>query len=151
MRGPRPRSASSAGPGPSSPPTASPGSCGSLPTTGRATAPGPSPQPLPPWPHATRGSAPTPTSQRQGRAIQPHLGRGVSLRTPLFLKAAAPRYRRGVEPPRQLPSTPHCLPQPASCHPRPSTRHQHHDLIHLGEGQPLPRWSLGVLQRLGRC
>lgn len=92
-----------------------------------------------------------PTSQRQGRAIQPHPGRGVPLRTPLLLTAAAPRCRRGVEPPRQRPSTPHHLRQPGSCHLRPSTRYQRHDLIHLGEGQPLPRWSLGVLQRLGRC
>ena len=45
---------------PSSPPTASPGSCGSLLTTGRTTAPGPSPRPSPPWPHATRGPVPTP-------------------------------------------------------------------------------------------
>ena len=65
----------------------------------------------------------------------------------LLLRAAAPRCRRGVKPPLQRPSTPHHLRQPASCHPRPSTRHQRHDLIHLGEGQPLPRWSLGVLQR----
>ena len=59
-RRPPPRSASSAVPGPSSPPTASPGSCGSSLTTERTTGPGPSPQPLPPWPHATRGSAPIP-------------------------------------------------------------------------------------------
>ena len=88
-----------------------------------------------------------PTSQRQGRALQPHHGRGVPLRAFLLLRAAAPRCRRGVKPPLQRPSTPHHLRQPASCHPRPSTRHQRHDLIHLGEGQPLPRWSLGVLQR----
>ena len=60
VRRPPPRSASSAVPGPSSPPTASPGSCGSLPTTERTTGPGPSPRPSPPWPHATRGSVPTP-------------------------------------------------------------------------------------------
>ena len=88
-----------------------------------------------------------PTAQWQGRALQPHPGRGVPLRAFLLLRAAAPRCRRGVKPPLQRPSTPHHLRQPASCHPRPSTRHQRHDLIHLGEGQPLPRWSLGVLQR----
>ena len=75
-----------------------------------------------------------PTAQRQGRALQPHPGRGVPLRAPLLLTAAAPRRRRGVEPPLQLPSTPHHLPQPASRHPHPSTRHQHHDLIQLDTG-----------------
>lgn len=60
MRRPPPRLASSAVPGPSSQPTASPGSCGSLPKTGRTTAPGPSPRQSPPWLHATRGSVPTP-------------------------------------------------------------------------------------------
>lgn len=74
---------------------------------------------------------PHPTSQRQGRALQPHPGRGAPLRAQLLLKAAAPRRRRGVEPPLQLPSTPHRLPQPATRHPRPNTRHQRHDLIHL--------------------
>ena len=45
---------------PSSPPTASPGSCGSSPTTGRTTAPRASSRTSRPWPHAIRGSAPTP-------------------------------------------------------------------------------------------
>ena len=57
---------------------------------------------------------PHPTAQRQGRALQPHPGRGAPLRPHLLLKAAAPRRRRGVEPPLQLPSTPHRLPQPAT-------------------------------------
>ena len=71
-----------------------------------------------------------PTPQRQGRAPQPHPGRGVPLRPHLQLRAAAPRRHRRLEPPLQLPSTSHRLPQPATRHPRPSTRHQRHDLIH---------------------
>ena len=39
---------------------ASPGSCGSSPTTGRTTAPRASSRTSRPWPHAIRGSAPTP-------------------------------------------------------------------------------------------
>ena len=38
----------------------SPGSCGSSPTTGRTTAPRASSRTSRPWPHAIRGSAPTP-------------------------------------------------------------------------------------------
>ena len=53
-----------------------------------------------------------------------------------FLRAAAPRPRRGVEPPLQLPPTPHCLRQPASCHAR-RTRRQRHDLIRLEEARTL--------------
>ena len=117
----------------SRPPTASPGSCGSLLTTGRTTAPGPSP----PWPHATRGSVPTPhgTTARSS-ATTASWQRSASTRVP----NSSQQQRRdaiAVWTPLQLPSTPHRLPQPAARHPRPSTRHQRHDLIHLGEA-PTP-------------
>ena len=90
VRRPPPRSASSAARGPSSPPTASPGSCGSLPTTGRTTAPNLHRD------HHLPGLTPPedpplhPTPQRQGRALQPHPGKGVPLRASLLLTAAAP-------------------------------------------------------------
>ena len=80
---------------------ASPGSCGSSPTTGRTTAPRASSRTSRPWPHAIRGSAPTPlhpTAQWQGRALQPHPGRGVPLHPHLHLTAAAPRRRRSPHP-----------------------------------------------------
>ena len=78
-RRPPPRSTSSAAPGPSWPPTASSDSYGWSPTTGRATAPRPSPRPSLPGLAPPEDPPPHPTSQRQGRALQPHPGRGVPL------------------------------------------------------------------------
>ena len=91
-----------------------------------------------------------PTAQRQGRALQPHPGKGVPLRASLLLTAAAPRRRRSAEPPLQPPSPPHHLPQPATRHPRPSTHHQHHDLIHLGHNGEayVARRHAGLLEEL---
>ena len=91
----------------------------------------PLPRPSPPWPHAARRSAPTPhVTTARSSATTTSWPRSAST-CPLLLRAAAPRRRRSVEPPPQLPSTPHRLPQPASRHPFPNTRHPRDDLEYL--------------------
>ena len=126
-RGPRrmrwtpPRSVSSAAPGPSSPPTASPGSCGSLPTTGPTTAPGPSPRPSPPWLHATRGSAPTPhVITARSSATTASWPRSASTRVP------TPQSSSAVTPSRCGTTTTTTIdptPPATTSHPPPASQH----------------------------
>ena len=124
-RRPPPRSASSAAPGPSWPPTASSDSYGWSPTTGRATAPRPSPRPSLPGLAPPEDPPPHPTPQRQGRALQPHPGRGVPLRAHLHSSITATPSRCGTTattttaPPHRLATT--SLPPPASQHTPPNS------------------------------
>ena len=106
---------------PSSPPTASPGSCGSLLTTGRTTAPGPSPRPLPPWPHATRGPVPTPhgTTARSS-ATTASWQRSASTRVP------TPHSSSAVTPSRCGTTTTTTIdptPPATTSHPPPASQH----------------------------
>ena len=92
---------------------ASPGSCGSSPTTGRTTAPRASSRTSRPWPHAIRGSAPTPQgTMARSSATTASWPRSAS--TP----APTPHSSSATTPSQPPPAGPRCAAHSDSPSPR---------------------------------